>query len=62
VRIALTERASGKAIYSQPRLQWDERYQVSISPQAYFDESGTAIERISQAMARAVVSAVLENF
>jgi hypothetical protein len=62
LRITLTERATGKTIFSQPRLQWDERYQVSISPQEYFDESGTAIERVSRAMAQAVVSAVLENF
>lgn len=62
LRITLTERATGKAIFSQPRMQWDERYQVSISPQAYFDESGTAIVRVSQAMARMIVSAVLENF
>jgi hypothetical protein len=62
LRITLTERASGKVIFSQPRMQWDERYQVSISPQEYFDESGTAIVRVAQAMAQAVVSAVLENF
>jgi len=62
VRLTLTERATGKVIFSRPTLQWDERYQVSISPQAYFDESGTAIERVGQAMAHAIVSAVLENF
>lgn len=62
LRIALTERATGKVIFEQPRMQWDERYQVSISPEAYFDESGTAIIRVSQSMARMIVSAVLENF
>jgi hypothetical protein len=62
LRITLTERATGKIIFSQPRMQWDERYQVSISPQEYFDESGTTIIRVSHAMAQAVVSAVLENF
>jgi hypothetical protein len=62
LRLTLTERATGKVIFSRPTLQWDERYQVSISPQAYFDESGTAIPRVSQAMAQAIVSAVLEDF
>jgi hypothetical protein len=62
LRLTLTERATGKPIFSRPAMQWDERYQVSISPQAYFDESGAAIRRVSQSLAQAVVSAVLENF
>lgn len=62
IQITLTDRVTGKTIFSRPNLQWDERYQVSISPQAYFDESGTAMLRVSKAMAQAVVSAVLENF
>jgi hypothetical protein len=62
VQISLVERSTGKTIFSRPNLQWDERYQVSNNVQEYFDESGTAIQRVSQAMARTVVSAVLENF
>jgi hypothetical protein len=62
VQINLVDRHTGKTIFSRSNLQWDERYQVSISPQEYFDESGTAIQRVSQAMARTIVSAVLENF
>jgi hypothetical protein len=61
-QITLTERATGKTLFSRPQLVWDERYQVQNSPQEYFDESGTAIQRVAQAMARTVVSAVLENF
>jgi lipopolysaccharide assembly LptE-like protein len=62
VQLTLTDRATGKPILSRPNLQWDERYQVSENPQAYFDESGTAIIRVSQAMARSIVSTILENF
>jgi hypothetical protein len=62
LRVTLTDRVTGKVIFSQPRMQWDERYQVSLSPQDYFDESSTAIVRIGHAMAQALVSAVLENF
>jgi len=62
VQLTLTDRATGKTLFSRPNLQWDERYQVSVSPQAYFDESGTAIIRVSQAIARTIVRAVLENF
>jgi len=62
VQVTLTERATGKTLFSRPQVQWDERYQIQNNPQQYFDESGTAIQRVSQAIARTVVSAVLENF
>ncbi|HKE23252.1 MAG TPA: LPS assembly lipoprotein LptE [Bryobacteraceae bacterium] len=62
IQISLVERATGKTIVSRPNMQWDERYEVNVNPQAYFDESGTAIRRVSQSMARAVVSTILENF
>jgi hypothetical protein len=39
-----------------------ERYQISTNPQQYFDESGTAIMRLSKDVAQSVVSAILENF
>ena len=61
-QILLIERATGKTIFSSPHLQWDERYQVSNNVQEYFDESGTAIQRVSRSMAQTVVSAILENF
>jgi outer membrane lipopolysaccharide assembly protein LptE/RlpB len=62
IQLTLIERATGKTILARPNMQWDERYQVAVNPQAYFDESSTAIRRVSQSMAHAVVSAVLENF
>ena len=62
VQLSLIERATGKTIVSRPNMQWDERYQVSNNPQTYFDESNTAIQRVSQSMAHAIVSAILENF
>jgi len=62
VQITLIERATGKTIVSRPNMQWDERYEVSADPQTYFDESGTAIQRVAQSLARAIVSAILENF
>jgi RNase P/RNase MRP subunit p29 len=62
VQVTLTDRATGKTLFSRPQVQWDERYQIQNSPQEYFDESGTAIERVAQAMSRTIVSAVLESF
>jgi outer membrane lipopolysaccharide assembly protein LptE/RlpB len=62
VQVTLTERATGKVLFTQPRLEFRERYEVSADPQTYFDESGTAIERVARDAARTVVSAILENF
>ena len=62
VQLTLIDHDTGKTLFSRPNVQWDERYQVSNNPQSYFDESGTAFIRVSQAMARTIVSAVLENF
>ncbi|MCU0245563.1 MAG: LPS assembly lipoprotein LptE [Bryobacter sp.] len=60
--IKLTERATGKVIYNQPGLDFRQRYEIATEPAAYFDESSTAFQRLSQDVARTVVSAVLESF
>jgi len=62
VDVALTERTTGKVLFSRPGLEFRERYQISTNPQQYFDESGTAIQRVSKDVSRTVVSAILENF
>ena len=48
VQLTLTERATGKVLFTRPGAEFRERYEISIDPQAYFDESGTAMERLSQ--------------
>src|SRR6185312_159596 len=62
IQVTLTERATGKVLFSRPALEFRERYEISTDPQTYFDESGTAIERVALDAARSVVSAILENF
>ena len=62
VQLRLTDRRTGKVLFSRPALDFRERYEISVDPQAYFDESGTAIERVSRDVARSVVTAILENF
>ena len=62
LQVTLRERASGKVIYSQPALDFRERYEISRDPQAYFDESAPAFDRVSRAVARSVISAILEMF
>jgi len=58
----LTDRHTGKTIYNRPNYEFRERYEITLDPQQYFDETGTAIERLSKDVGRSVVSAILENF
>jgi len=62
LQFTLTERATGKTLFSRPNMEVRERYQISTNPQQYFDESGTAIERLSRDVAQSAVAAILENF
>lgn len=62
LHINLIDRHTGKTIFSRPNFEFHERYEITVDPQAYFDESGTAIERLSRDVARSVVTAILENF
>lgn len=62
LQLTLTNRATGAVLYSRPSAEFRERYEISIDPKAYFDESGPAMERLSRDVARNVVSAILEGF
>lgn len=62
IKITLTERATGKVLFSRPLFEARERYEISENPQTYFDESGAGMERLSKDAARGVVAAILENF
>ena len=62
LQVSLTDRHTGKVLFSRPAYEFRERYEISIDPQAYFDESGTAIIRLSRDVARSVVTAILVNF
>jgi outer membrane lipopolysaccharide assembly protein LptE/RlpB len=62
LNLTLTDRRTGKALYSQVGLEFRDRYEISVDPTAYFDESGTAIERVSRDVGRKVVTDILEAF
>jgi hypothetical protein len=62
LRITLTDRATGTVLFTRNGAEFRERYEISIDPKAYFDESGTAMDRLSKSVARSVVSAILEKF
>lgn len=60
--VSLIDRATGKVLYSRPRMEVRQRYEISVDQFAYFEESDVALERMSRDVARSVVSAVLEAF
>ncbi len=62
MRVTLTERATGKVLFERASMEVKERYEISIDPKAYFDESDPALQRLSRDVSRSIVSAVLENF
>jgi hypothetical protein len=62
IKVTLTERATGKILFNRPSMEARERYEISINPQDYFDESGAGLDRLSRDVARSVVTAILENF
>jgi len=62
LQLRLTDRATGAALFNRPGVEFRQPYEISIDPEKYFDESSTAMIRLSQDVARSVVSAVLENF
>lgn len=62
LQVTLTERATGKVLFTRPSFEIRERYEISGNPQQYFDESDAALDRASQEAARNVVSSILNNF
>ena len=62
LQIALTDRSNNAVLFTRPNFEVRERYEISVDPRAYFEESDPAMERLSRDVARTVVSAILENF
>lgn len=62
LQVSLTERATGKVIYSRPNFEMHQRYELSIQANTYFDESDAGLARLSHDVARDLVSSILENF
>jgi hypothetical protein len=65
--VSLVERSSGKVIFSRPNFEVHERYELSATNTSagniqYFDESGAALQRLSQDVARDLVTSILDNF
>ena len=61
LRVRLVDKA-GKVLFDRPGMDVRERYEVSVDPKVYFDESEAGLRRLSRDVAKTVVSAILENF
>jgi hypothetical protein len=63
LRVVLTERATGKVLWAlPPSYEARERYEISVDPKAYFDESGAGMDRLGRDVARDVVTSILAKF
>ena len=62
LQVTLTERATGKVLFTRPAMEVRERYQVSVDPTQYFEESDAALDRVSRSVSQQLVTAILTNF
>jgi hypothetical protein len=63
MQVSLVERSTGKVIYTRPNFEFHDRYEIAVTnTDQYFEESSTALDRLSRTVARDLVSAILENF
>ena len=62
MQLTLTERATGKVLFTRPSYEFRERYEVSVDQAQYFEESDQALDRLSRDVARTLVSSLLEAF
>jgi hypothetical protein len=62
LQLSLVERETGKVLFTRNNMEFRQVYEIAIDPNAYFEESDVALERLSRDVARTVVSSVLEAF
>lgn len=60
MNITLRERATGKELFKRLNFEVKERYEITGDQRTYLDESDAAVGRLSRAVARQVVSSILE--
>jgi hypothetical protein len=53
---------SNKVLMSKPNMEFHQAYEISTNPAQYFDESQAAEKRLSDDVAKAVVSSILSQF
>jgi PBP1b-binding outer membrane lipoprotein LpoB len=60
--VKLTDRKTGKVLYTKVNWGVREDYSEAIDPHQFFDESGAAYDRLCKDVARDLVSSIIENF
>lgn len=60
--VKLVERTTGNVLFERQNYEFRGRYEIAVDQAQYFDESATALERLSREVARQVVSSILEAF
>jgi len=62
LQVSLTDRSTGKVLFSRPNMEFKQRYEIAVDQKTYFEESDIALQRLSQDVARTLVSSILEAF
>jgi lipopolysaccharide assembly LptE-like protein len=62
LQVSLVERTTGKVLFSRPRIEITDNYEIPLQEGQYFDESDSALQRVSKRVAQQVVSAILNDF
>jgi hypothetical protein len=62
LQVTLTERTTGKVLFTRPRINITDSYEIPLQQGQYFDESDTALDRASKSVAQQLVSAILNDF
>jgi len=52
----------GKVLFNRPHMEFRDRYEISVDPKQYLDESQATMSRLSKDVARTVVAAMLADF
>jgi outer membrane lipopolysaccharide assembly protein LptE/RlpB len=61
LNVALVDR-KGTVLFSNPNYTFHEEYEISRALSSFFNEESPALDRMSQDMARSLVSNILEGF
>jgi len=61
INVALVDK-KGKVLFSNPTYTFREQYEISQQSASFFNEESPALERLSQDVARSLVSNILEGF
>lgn len=60
--VRLVERATGRVLFSRDRFSVSTQYESAVDPHQFFDESGPAVQRMSERLAQDIVSGIIEAF